>query len=176
MSVCPLCRVLKWVFAIYAGCCEFKSHWRYMSNQFLPSNRPRKPQQVQLELQKGASGWGMVTEVSLNLCSGIGLIKPTEQYKCTQNTTQIEIMCLLFYTQGLCGLIEQAPTQGCHLSFISKFPDFSLIFQWHFTVFHTLWQLKKIFFTLMVLTISLLISGLLLKEIICSPWEQILSY
>ena len=33
---------------------------------------------------------------------------------------------------------------------------------------------KKIFFTLMVLTVSLLIWGLLLKERICSPREQIL--
>ena len=48
--------------------------------------------------------------------------------------------------------------QGCHLSSTSKFPDFSLIFPWHFKVFHTLWQIKKsfLFFTLMVLTVSLL--------------------
>ena len=68
--------------------------------------------------------------------------------------------------------------QGCHLSFISKFPDFSVIFPWHFTVFHTLRKIKKnfFFFTLMVLIISLLIWGILLKGRICSPREQILSY
>ena len=57
--------------------------------------------------------------------------------------------------------------QGCHSSSTSIFPDFSLTFPWHFTVFHTLEQMKKIFFlffTLMVLTVSLQIWGLFLKE------------
>ena len=61
--------------------------------------------------------------------------------------------------------------QGCLLSSTSKFPDFSLIFPGHFTVFHTLWQIKKSYSLLfMVLTVSLQIWGLLLKKRI---WEQI---
>ena len=75
------------------------------------------------------------------------------------------------------GLLHCFYTQDCHLSSTSKFPDFSLIFPWHFTVFHTLWQIKKsfLFFTLMVLrlNVSLPVWGLLLKESICSPREQI---
>ena len=53
--------------------------------------------------------------------------------------------------------------------------DFSLIFPWHFTVFHTLWQVIKsfLFFTLMVLTVPLQILVLLLKERIYSHREQI---
>ena len=54
--------------------------------------------------------------------------------------------------------------------FTSKFPDFSLTFY--------SWQIKKIilYFTLTVLNVSLQIWGLLFKERICSPWEQILSF
>ena len=58
-------------------------------------------------------------------------------------------------------------------------PDFSLIFPWDFTVFHTLRQIKEksfLFFPLMVLTVSLQIWGLLLKGRICSPREEILSF
>ena len=51
------------------------------------------------------------------------------------------------------------------------FPDIVQFFQ-------VLWQIKKnfLFFSLMVLTISLQIWVLLLKERICSPREQILSF
>ena len=35
--------------------------------------------------------------------------------------------------------------QGCHLSSTSKFPDFSLLFSLHFTVFHTLGLIKNHF-------------------------------
>ena len=55
----------------------------------------------------------------------------------------------------------------------------SLTFPWFFPdilVYHTLWKIKKKYSLLLVLTISLLIWGLLLKERICSPREQILSY
>ena len=57
-------------------------------------------------------------------------------------------------------------------------PPNSHDFPWHFAVFHTLEQIKKsfLFFSLMVLTVSLKIWGLLLKERICSPREQILSF
>ena len=60
--------------------------------------------------------------------------------------------------------------QGCHISFTSKFSDFSLTF---YSFSYLLNDNKKLllFFTLMVITVSLLIWGLLLKE-----REQILSY
>ena len=66
------------------------------------------------------------------------------------------------------------PKLGCHLSSASKFPDFSLTF---YSFPYPMTDLKKIFlfFSLMVLTVSLQIWGLLLKERICSPSEQILS-
>ena len=52
----------------------------------------------------------------------------------------------------------------------------SLIFPWHFTVFHTLWQIKTIIFILCFGgAVSLQIWGLLLKERICSLREQIFS-
>ena len=59
--------------------------------------------------------------------------------------------------------------QVCHWSSTSKLPDFSLISPWHFTVFHTLWQIKKKFIFILYLIVSLQVWGLLLKESICSP-------
>ena len=54
----------------------------------------------------------------------------------------------------------------------------SLTFPWHFTVFHILWQIKKKFFILYFNGVKCITSnlGLLLKERICSPREQILSF
>ena len=65
--------------------------------------------------------------------------------------------------------------QGCHLSSTSKYPDFSLTF---YSFPYPLTDLKKsfLFVSLMVLTVSLQIWGLRLKERICSPMEQILSF
>ena len=65
--------------------------------------------------------------------------------------------------------------QGCHLSSTSKFPDFSLTY---YSFPYPLTDKKKSFllFTVMVLTVSLKIWGLLIKERICSPREQIHSF
>ena len=65
--------------------------------------------------------------------------------------------------------------QGCHLSSTSKFPDFSLTF---YSFPYPLADQKKsfLFCTLMVLTVSLQIWGLLLKERICSLREQTPSF
>ena len=54
----------------------------------------------------------------------------------------------------------------------------SLTFPWHFTVFHILWQIQKKFFILYFNGVKCITSnlGLLLKERICSPREQILSF
>ena len=59
----------------------------------------------------------------------------------SEQTVQTEIR--LFLRSTLDRAYTVCHSQGCHLSSTSKFPDFSLIFPWHFTVFHTLWQIKK---------------------------------
>ena len=57
-------------------------------------------------------------------------------------------------------------------------PDFSLIFPWHFTVFHTFWQIKKSSFILYFNGANCITSklGVTLKERICSSREQTLSF
>ena len=64
--------------------------------------------------------------------------------------------------------------QGCHLSSTSKFPDFSLTFY----SFPYPMSDPEIFFFILYLNGANCITsnlGLLLKERICSPWEQTLS-
>ena len=82
-------------------------------------------------------------------------------------------MCALLFCCCFISVIKQL--QGCHLSSTSKFPDFSLTF---YSFSYPLTDLKKsfLFFSLKVLTVSLKIWGLLLKERICSFGELILSF
>ena len=69
--------------------------------------------------------------------------------------------------------------QGCHSSSTSKFPDFSDFSLFFFLQFSMPSDKSKhhfLFFSLIVLTVSLQIWGLLLKEIICSLREHIISF
>ena len=72
------------VFAVHAGSPEFDSHQWHMSEQFLQSNRPGYPHPCALSWKIVVSEWRSVTAVSLNVGSGVRLIKPAKLYMCTQ--------------------------------------------------------------------------------------------
>ena len=82
------------VFSVQTGSGEFDSK-QHMSKQFFQSNRRGYPNPVALSWEKVVSEWQSVTAVSLNISSGINLIKPAKL--CMQNTTHTEVMWLIWF-------------------------------------------------------------------------------
>ena len=68
--------------------------------------------QCALSWKNVASEWWSVIAVSLNVGGGVRLIKPAKLYKCMQNTTHTEAMCLIWFIPWDGGLIKQAQLEN----------------------------------------------------------------
>ena len=76
------------VLALHAGSRGFDSHRGHMSERFFsdPIDQDIRTQ-CALSWKIVVSEWRSVIAVSLNVCGGVPLIKPTKLYMCRQNTT-----------------------------------------------------------------------------------------